>query len=68
MGRSCFTTGIDAGFANDSFPMTLIGDCGEVKSVRASEVLDSTDYEGAYEEEMGIGRPPEFQALLKYPI
>ena len=39
-GASCFTTGIDAGFANDSFPMTLMGLCGEVKSVRASEVLD----------------------------
>ena len=57
-GASCFTTGIDPGFANDLFPMTLMGLCGEVKSVRASELLDYTDYEGDYEEEMGIGRPP----------
>jgi 2,4-diaminopentanoate dehydrogenase len=66
-GASCFTTGIDPGFANDLFPMTLMGLCGEVKSVRASELLDYTDYEGDYEEEMGIGRPPEFRALLEIP-
>lgn len=64
---SCFTTGIDPGFANDLFPMTLIGLCGEVQSVRVSELLDYTDYEGAYEDEMGIGRPPEFHALLEIP-
>jgi 4-hydroxy-tetrahydrodipicolinate reductase len=66
-GALCFTTGIDPGFANDLFPMTLMGLCGEVKSVRASELLDYTDYEGDYEEEMGIGRPPEFKALLEIP-
>ncbi|WP_067697159.1 NAD(P)H-dependent amine dehydrogenase family protein [Nocardia jejuensis] len=64
---SCFTTGIDPGFANDLFPMTLMGLCGEVESVRASELLDYTDYEGDYEFEMGIGHPPEFQAMLEYP-
>ena len=57
---SCFTTGIDPGFANDLFPLTLMGLCGQVDSVRASELLDYTDYEGDYEDEMGIGRPPEF--------
>lgn len=66
-GASCFTTGIDPGFANDLFPMTLMGLCGEVKTVRASELLDYTDYEGDYEEEMGIGRPPEFKAMLEIP-
>ncbi|RMI30362.1 NAD(P)H-dependent amine dehydrogenase family protein [Nocardia stercoris] len=66
-GASCFTTGIDPGFANDLFPMTLMGLCGEVQSVRASELLDYTDYEGDYEFEMGIGHPPEFKALLEYP-
>ncbi|WP_433191902.1 NAD(P)H-dependent amine dehydrogenase family protein [Nocardia sp. CA-107356] len=64
---SCFTTGIDPGFANDLFPMTLMGLCGEVQSVRASELLDYTDYEGDYEFEMGIGHPPEFTALLEHP-
>ncbi|NKY44723.1 dihydrodipicolinate reductase [Nocardia cerradoensis] len=66
-GASCFTTGIDPGFANDLFPMTLLGLCGEVESVRASELLDYTSYEGDYEVEMGIGRPPEYQAMLEIP-
>jgi 4-hydroxy-tetrahydrodipicolinate reductase len=66
-GSSCFTTGIDPGFANDLFPLTLLGLCGEVQSVRASELLDYADYKGDYEQEMGIGHPPEFKALLEYP-
>jgi 4-hydroxy-tetrahydrodipicolinate reductase len=67
-GRSsCFTTGIDPGFANDLFPMTLMGLCAEVKRVRASELLDYTNYEGDYEFEMGIGKPPEHRALLETP-
>ena len=64
---SCFTTGIDPGFANDLFPLTLMGLCGRVESVRASELLDYTDYEGDYEDEMGIGRPPAFTPLLQIP-
>ncbi len=64
---SCFTTGIDPGFANDLFPMTLMGLCAEVRSVRALEILDYLNYEGDYEVEMGIGRPPEFTALLEHP-
>ena len=66
-GASCFTTGIDPGFANDLFPMSLMGLCAEVKLVRALEILDYANYEGDYENEMGIGREPEFTALLEYP-
>lgn len=62
---SCFTTGIDPGFANDLFPMTLMGVCSEVRTVRASELLDYTNYEGDYENEMGIGREPEFRPVLE---
>ena len=65
-GSSCFTTGIDPGFANDLLPMTLMGLCGEVRSVRALEILDYVNYEGDYEEEMGIGRPPGHVALLEH--
>ncbi|MBV9515840.1 MAG: dihydrodipicolinate reductase [Mycobacteriaceae bacterium] len=61
---SCFTTGIDPGFANDLFPMTLMGLCAEVHKVRAAELLDYTNYEGDYENEMGIGRPPDFAPVL----
>lgn len=63
-GASCFTTGIDPGFANDLLPMTLMGLCGEVRSVRAMEILDYLNYTGDYEDEMGIGRPPDFVPLL----
>lgn len=64
---SCFTTGIDPGFANDLFPMTLMGLCSEVRKVRASELLDYTNYEGDYDREMGIGKPPEFRPMLENP-
>ena len=64
---SCFTTGIDPGFANDLFPMTLMGLCSEVSKVRASELLDYTDYEGDYDFQMGIGKSPEYRALLENP-
>jgi 4-hydroxy-tetrahydrodipicolinate reductase len=66
-GSSCFTTGIDPGFANDLFPLTLMGLCSEVRIVRALEILDYLNYEGDYENEMGIGRPPEHQAILEHP-
>ncbi|BCO35469.1 dihydrodipicolinate reductase [Mycobacterium heckeshornense] len=62
---SCFTTGIDPGFANDLLPMTLMGVCSEVRKVRAAELLDYTNYTGDYETEMGIGRDPEFRPVLQ---
>lgn len=65
-GSSCFTTGIDPGFCNDLFPMTLMGLCGEVELVRALEILDYQNYEGDYEDEMGIGRSPDFVPLLEH--
>ena len=66
-GASCFTTGIDPGFANDLFPMTLMGLCSEVRSVCARELLDYTNYMGDYENEMGIGFSPEHRCLLETP-
>jgi 4-hydroxy-tetrahydrodipicolinate reductase len=66
-GSSCFTTGIDPGFANDLFPMTLMGLTSEVRVVRALEILDYVNYLGDYEDEMGIGREPEHQAILEIP-
>jgi hypothetical protein len=63
---SCFTTGIDPGFANDLFPMTLMGLCGEVRKVKALEILDYINYEGDYEDEMGIGRSPDFVPMLEH--
>jgi 4-hydroxy-tetrahydrodipicolinate reductase len=65
-GASCFTTGIDPGFANDLFPLTLMGLCGAVRTVRAMEFVDYTNYAGDYEDEMGIGRPPQYTPLLEH--
>ncbi len=36
------------------------------KKVKALEILDYLNYTGAYEDEMGIGRPPEFTPLLEH--
>ena len=46
--------------------MTLMGLCSEVRSVNALELLDYTNYEGDYEQEMGIGRPPEYVPLFEH--
>jgi hypothetical protein len=64
-GKSCFTTGIDPGFANDLFPMTLMGLCGRVDRVRIQEILDYSTYAGDYAGPMGLGEPMEFKAMLE---
>ena len=44
-GRSSFFSGgIDPGFANDLFPLTLLGLCGQVESVRTTEFIDGGGY------------------------
>ena len=45
--------------------MTLMGLCSKVSKVRASELLDYTDYEGDYDFEMGIGKLPEYRPLFE---
>ena len=49
--------GIDPGFANDLFPMTLMGLCREVSSGQGLETLDYTNYEGDYERRNGNWLP-----------
>lgn len=66
-GKSCFTTGIDPGFANDLLPLTLMGVCGRVDRVRIQEILDYSTYAGDYAAPMGLGEPLEFQAMLEIP-
>jgi hypothetical protein len=65
-GTSCLTTGIDPGFANDLFPMTLMGLCGRVDRVRVQEILDYSTYSGSIEG-MGIGKPVREKDLLENP-
>jgi 4-hydroxy-tetrahydrodipicolinate reductase len=43
-----------------------MGLCSEVRLVRALEILDYSNYEGDYEDEMGIGRPPDFRPMLEH--
>jgi len=66
-GKSCFTTGVDPGFANDLFPMTLMGLTGRVDSVRIQEILDYSTYAGDYAGPMGLGEAMDFKAMLENP-
>ncbi len=66
-GKACFTTGIDPGFANDLFPLTLMGVCGRVDSVRIQELVDYASYAGDYSKVMGFGLPVDAQAMLEIP-
>jgi len=66
-GKACYTTGIDPGFANDLFPMTLMGVCGRVDSVRVQELLDYATYAGDYGMPMGLGVAMDKQAILEIP-
>jgi len=64
---SCFTTGIDPGFANDLFPMTLLGVGGRVDSVLVQELLDYQYYNGDFSTPMGLGAPMDQPAVLEIP-
>ena len=41
---SFFSGGIDPGFANDLFPLTLLGLCSQVDCVRSTEYIDGGSY------------------------
>lgn len=43
-GKTFFSGGIDPGFGNDLFPMTLLGVCAQVESVRTIEFIDAGTY------------------------
>jgi 4-hydroxy-tetrahydrodipicolinate reductase len=68
-GASCFTSGIDPGFANDLVPLTLLGVCERVDSVRVMEVLDYATYEQpeVLFGTMGFGQPLDASPLLLLP-
>lgn len=68
-GTSCFTSGIDPGFANDLIPLTFLGCCEKVESVRIMEILDYATYEQpeVLFETMGFGKPLDQTPLLLLP-
>ena len=68
-GTSCFTSGIDPGFANDLLPLTLLGACERVESVRVMEILnyDTYDQPEVLFETMGFGQALDSTPLLLFP-
>ena len=42
--KNFFSAGIDPGFGNDLFPMTLLGVCAQVNSIRTIEFIDAGTY------------------------
>ena len=68
-GTSCFTSGIDPGFANDLLPITLMGACERVESVRIQEILNYATYEQpeVLFDTMGFGQPLDRTPLLLLP-
>ena len=68
-GTSCFTSGIDPGFANDLLPIALLDACQEVRSVRVMEILNYDTYDQAEVlfETMGFGQALDSTPLLLFP-
>ncbi len=66
---SCFTSGIDPGFANDLFPLALTGVCERIDSIRVLEILNYDTYDQATVlfDTMGFGQPLDHTPLLLYP-
>ncbi len=68
-GSSCFTSGIDPGFANDLLPLALVGTCEYVDSVRVMEIVNYNTYDQPQVlfETMGFGQPLDATPLLLIP-
>jgi hypothetical protein len=66
---SCFTSGIDPGFANDALPITLLGACQRVDSVRVMEILnyDTYDQGQVLFDTMGFAKPLDHTPLILIP-
>jgi hypothetical protein len=68
-GVSCFTSGIDPGWANDALPLLLAGTCEDVEQLRVMEIVNYKDYEQptVLFETMGFGKPLDAKPLLLIP-
>ncbi|MEJ7582842.1 MAG: hypothetical protein WKF43_01910 [Acidimicrobiales bacterium] len=66
---SCLTSGIDPGFGNDLLPITLLGVCARVDSVRVQEILNYATYEQpeVLFDTMGFAQPLDHTPLLLLP-
>ncbi len=68
-GVSCFTSGIDPGWANDLLPLVLTGSCEYVESVRMMEIVNYATYNQptVLFDTMGFGQPLDATPLLTIP-
>src|SRR5947209_1743338 len=66
---SCFTSGIDPGYANDLLPLALTGVCERIDSVRVMEILNYNTYmqPEVLFDTMGFGKPLDETPLLLIP-
>lgn len=68
-GTSCFTSGIDPGFANDLLPAVLTGTCEYVDRVRVMEIVNYATYAQPQVlfDTMGFGQALDATPLLLVP-
>ena len=68
-GVSCFTSGIDPGWANDALPLLLTGTCENVEQLRVMEIVNYCQYEQptVLFDTMGFGQPLDAKPLLLIP-
>jgi 4-hydroxy-tetrahydrodipicolinate reductase len=68
-GVSCFTSGIDPGWANDILPLLLTGTCENVEHLRVMEIVNYRHYEQptVLFDTMGFGKPLDAKPLLLIP-
>ncbi len=66
---SCFTSGIDPGWANDLLPFVLTGACEYIDEVRVMEVVNYATYAQptVLFDTMGFGQPLDANPLLLLP-
>ena len=66
---SCFTSGIDPGFANDLIPLVVTGVMERIDSLRIMEILNYNTYmqPEVLFETMGFGQPMDHTPLLLLP-
>jgi 4-hydroxy-tetrahydrodipicolinate reductase len=68
-GTSCFTSGIDPGFANDLLPLVLSGFCERIDAIRVTEILNYDTYDQAdvLLDIFGFGKPLDQTPLILAP-
>lgn len=66
---SCFTSGIDPGWANDLLPLVLTGACEDIDTVRMTEIVNYATYAQPQVlfGTMGFGAPVDATPLLLTP-